>query len=198
MNYKYNNIDLLIKTFIILSVILGIMYLFYRIAKSRNITENIFTSKKKSSIPKLHFYGRSLGETISVHAFCRVIDEKGYDWKDIITGYRPDFLKNEESGKNLEIDAYHPKAKVGIEYNGYQHYIYPNVFHKTLTEFNKCTSNDDLKLKLAKNKNIKIITIPYHIDTCIKKNNSDKYIKIKRTNKEREDIIYEYIKKKFD
>ena len=33
--------------------------------------------------------------------------------------YRPDFMKNPNTGKNLEIDIWIPELKVGIEYDGY-------------------------------------------------------------------------------
>ena len=40
---------------------------------------------------------------------------------DFIFNYRPDWLKR-ESGYNLEIDIFFPELKLGVEYNGEQHY----------------------------------------------------------------------------
>lgn len=193
----YNNKkhkDLYLKSFIVIIFICIIMYLIYKLIKSNN---NIFKSlihgkdANVPSVPKLHFYGRSLGETISIYAFARALKTKGYNWDTIVTGYRPDYLKNQETGKNLEIDAYHPESKIGIEYNGIQHYIYPNIFHKSREEFDKCVQRDKLKYQLAKENGIKLIVIPYHIDTCKHKNN--KYYCIKRCRYERENLIYNYI-----
>lgn len=35
-----------------------------------------------------------------------------------IYNYRPDFLKNENTGKNLELDIYYPELSIAIEVNG--------------------------------------------------------------------------------
>lgn len=35
--------------------------------------------------------------------------------------YRPDWLKNNETGHNLELDRYYPNLGLGIECNGIQH-----------------------------------------------------------------------------
>lgn len=35
--------------------------------------------------------------------------------------YRPDWLKNPNTGFNLELDRYYPEIGLGVEYNGIQH-----------------------------------------------------------------------------
>ena len=40
-------------------------------------------------------------------------------FQDAVADYRPNFLKNMESGHNLEIDIWIPSINVGIEYDGY-------------------------------------------------------------------------------
>lgn len=40
----------------------------------------------------------------------------------IIQSYRPDFLKNEKTGNNYEIDIYLPELKIGFEYQGGVHF----------------------------------------------------------------------------
>jgi hypothetical protein len=35
--------------------------------------------------------------------------------------YRPDWLKNPETGFNLELDRFYPNLNIGIEFNGPQH-----------------------------------------------------------------------------
>lgn len=199
MNYLTNiDYDLLAKTVIILIVIIGVMYLVYRLLKSDSKTlrtlvkGNFGINGEIPSVPELHFYGKSLGETISIHAFARVVSEKGYDWRDIEVGYRPDFLKNDLTGRNLEIDAYHPKMKVGIEYNGPQHYKFPNVYHKTEEEFERSQERDNLKKKLCLQNLINLIEIPYYVDCCEHRNG--KHVNVKRSQNERDSIIYEYIK----
>lgn len=61
----------------------------------------------------------------------------------------------------LEIDCYIPELKLGFEYNGKQHYEHVKIFHKTIEDFKKQKERDIEKMKRAKNKGIKIITIRY-------------------------------------
>lgn len=62
--------------------------------------------------------------------------------------YRPNFLKNIKTGKNLEIDRYYPSLKLGFEYNGLQH----NMF-----EYQK--DKDKIKLMRCKKEDITLIII---------------------------------------
>jgi len=64
----------------------------------------------------------------------------------------------------LEIDCYIPDLRLGFEYNGEQHYNYPNAFHKTEEEFNKQIERDKVKNELAIKNNIKLITIKFDED----------------------------------
>lgn len=196
---RLNNLDfdLLAKIGIVLIFVGIVAFVVYRLLKSTSIRSILKGDQYlDTSLPKLHFYGKSLSETISIHAFARVLKEKGYNWKEIKTGYRPDFLRNTETGKNLEMDAYHPTAKIGIEYNGPQHYNYPNVYHNCRRDFDKCVERDRLKMRLAQKNGIKLIEIPYYIDSCKMKKN--KYINVKRSNEEREELIYKYLKSRID
>ena len=38
-----------------------------------------------------------------------------------IDNFRPDWLKNPNTNRNLELDRYYPNLKIGFEYNGLQH-----------------------------------------------------------------------------
>ncbi len=62
----------------------------------------------------------------------------------------------------LEIDCYLPNLKIGFEYNGEQHYNFPNIFHKTKDEFEMQQERDIEKNKLAKERGINLITIKYN------------------------------------
>jgi hypothetical protein len=76
---------------------------------------------------------------------------------------RPDFLKNEKTGSNLEIDIYNDDLKLGIEYSGRQHYEYVPHFHKDHNAFLEQKYRDEIKEKKCKENGIKLIIVPYTV-----------------------------------
>lgn len=80
----------------------------------------------------------------------KAVKEKSFPW-----------LKNEETGKKLRIDAYFEDLKVGIEYNGPQHYINTPLYYKNKGELEHRQKLDKLKIELCKQHGIKIISIKY-------------------------------------
>jgi hypothetical protein len=75
---------------------------------------------------------------------------------------RPNFLKNSETGNNLELDAYCHELKIASEYNGRQHDEYNEFFHKgDIENFTKQQERDALKIKLCEENNITLFTIPH-------------------------------------
>ena len=76
---------------------------------------------------------------------------------------RPDFLKNPETGRNLELDLYNDFYKVAVEYSGKQHYVYPNTFHKTQEEFIKQVRRDEFKVEMCDKHGIYLITVPHTV-----------------------------------
>lgn len=98
----------------------------------------------------------SIGERI-----CRQSLEKIYGKE--FPNKRPDFLKNPETGYNLELDGYNEELQIGFEYNGIQHYIFPNWIHKSNEEFLNQVRRDIYKLEACDRAGIYIITIPYEI-----------------------------------
>lgn len=76
---------------------------------------------------------------------------------------RPDFLRNPKTGRNLEIDCYNSEVKIGIEYQGRQHYAFPNSYHKTESEFWDQVERDQLKSKLCNQEGVHLLIVPYHI-----------------------------------
>jgi len=83
---------------------------------------------------------------------------------------RPDFLRNPvtsgEGGKsfNLEIDCYSPKLKLGVEYNGAQHYKFIPHFHKNKEAFRNQQYRDELKRRMCNDNNVTLIEVPYTIN----------------------------------
>lgn len=195
-SFDIENISIFLSKIGIILIFLLMGYLLYRLI--------CCTPKKKivSGIPpppSIQFFGRSRSETIAINAFANILFEKGYDWNNIKTGFRPDFLRNPNTGKCLEIDAYFPEIKVGIEYNGIQHYKFPNHVHLDNEEgkecFEKGLERDRFKHNKCKELGINLIEIPYYIDSCELKNNE--WVFKKFTDKEKWIKLKTYIEKHF-
>ena len=76
---------------------------------------------------------------------------------------RPDFLKNPETGRNLEIDIYNDQLKIGVEYSGEQHFVFPNTFHRTYEDFISQIRRDHYKIDACDAHGIYLITVPYNV-----------------------------------
>lgn len=76
---------------------------------------------------------------------------------------RPDFLKNETTGMNLELDAYNKMLALGVEYNGRQHYEYTPFWHKSQAEFKNQKYRDQMKALLCRQNDVLLITVPYTV-----------------------------------
>jgi hypothetical protein len=68
---------------------------------------------------------------------------------------------SDHSYKFLEFDGYNEDYKIAIEYNGIQHYKFPNFWHKSEEEFNDQQNRDQLKREYCKINGIKLIEVPY-------------------------------------
>lgn len=78
---------------------------------------------------------------------------------------RPDFLRNEiTGGHNLELDCYNEDLKIGIEYNGEQHYRYIPYFHKNKDAFYNTKYRDDIKKRLCEQNRVRLIVVPYTVE----------------------------------
>jgi hypothetical protein len=81
---------------------------------------------------------------------------------------RPDFLRNPVTSGfngsfNLEIDCYSPKLKLGVEYNGAQHYKFIPHFHKNKEAFRNQQYRDELKRRMCNDNNVTLIEVPYTV-----------------------------------
>ena len=76
---------------------------------------------------------------------------------------RPDFLKNPVTGNNLEIDCFNPILKLGVEYNGQQHYNYTSFFHRNVEASTNQKYRDELKRRMCQENDINLIEVPYTI-----------------------------------
>jgi hypothetical protein len=76
---------------------------------------------------------------------------------------RPDWLENPETGENLELDCYNDDLKLAVEYNGEQHYKWPNFTNQTHQQFINQVRRDTLKMDLCDRNGIYLIVVPYNI-----------------------------------
>lgn len=74
---------------------------------------------------------------------------------------RPDLLKNSVTGHNLEIDLYNDELKLGVEYNGLQHYKFCPGIHKNYEHFQTQRYRDEMKKMMCKDAGITLIEVPY-------------------------------------
>jgi hypothetical protein len=99
--------------------------------------------------------------TLKMEPFCRSVIEEYY---------RAPFdkcssaIKNPRTNHYLELDGYNKKLKIAFEYQGEQHYVFPNVFHSTREEFEQQLWRDHVKVEVCKRVGIKLIVIPYTIE----------------------------------
>ena len=130
-----------------------------RSQKSKHSTQSLISIPVKRN-------NESKGEYI-----CRQILNKMYNKKFI--SCRPNFLKNPKTGRNLELDGYNAELHIAFEYNGKQHYEYPNRYHKTQEEFQQQVRRDKWKLEQCELNGIYLIRIPY----TVKFDDIESYIK---------------------
>lgn len=76
---------------------------------------------------------------------------------------RPDFLRNEVTGHNLEIDLYNDDLKLGIEVQGDQHYKFTPFFHRNKETFMLQRYRDEMKKQKCEKEGITLIEIPYKV-----------------------------------
>ena len=100
---------------------------------------------------------------------CRKIFENIF--KEKFPNVRPLWLMNHETGFLLELDGYCQSLKLAFEYDGIQHYEYPNLFHRNQTEFNRQRNRDEMKNYKCKLYGVSLIRIKYDVE------NIESYIK---------------------
>jgi hypothetical protein len=88
-------------------------------------------------------------------AYTRQIFEHAFDVE--LKKTRPKWLNG------LELDGYNPELHVAFEYDGEQHAVFPNWFHKTEEEFIQLQENDRKKDALCLENNVKLYRIPHWV-----------------------------------
>ena len=84
-----------------------------------------------------------------------------FDQSEVVSSVHPLWAFSKK-GVLLEYDIGIADKRLLIEYNGIQHYEYPNFFHKTRASFNEQVERDELKKDLAKINGWKLLIIKYN------------------------------------
>lgn len=80
------------------------------------------------------------------------------------TKIRPAFLTNPVTKQPLEIDLFNEELRLGVEYNGRQHYEYNTYMHQNSRDrFQNQQYRDILKSQMCEQNGITLITVPYHV-----------------------------------
>ena len=131
--------------------------------------DNTLFAYRTLDVPSKRVRGESKGEKI-----CKEVAERLFNRPFI--KIRPNFLKNDRTGNNLELDVYNDELKLAIEYNGIQHYKYVPHFHrKGQEDFEAQKYRDAFKEEKCRENGISLITVPY----LIKHHEIEGFIKLK-------------------
>jgi len=86
--------------------------------------------------------------------------ERFFGYDNVVTSYHPLWAK---SVKDVlyEFDILLIKEKILVEFHGYQHFKYPNIFHKTKKEFQAQRRRDRIKQGMAAKNGYKLIIFRY-------------------------------------
>lgn len=129
---------------------------YYKYLPAKNYQYN--STKKHNSIVQNNRPRESKGEME-----CRRVLQNIF--KKPFVSIRPDFLKNPVTGGNfnLELDCFNQDLRLAVEYNGVQHYKYVPYFHRNKDHFMTQKYRDDMKRRMCKENNIKLIEVPYTV-----------------------------------
>lgn len=154
--WKYNRLAFL---FVLSLIFLLIYYIYINYIKEEDVeksnykNENIVLNnfvkskiKKKKRIPKKH------------ETRCKIILEKLF--KTSFITIRPDFLKYDKTGKNLELDMFNQDLMIALEYDGIHHRKYTEFFHKSEQDFIEQKERDKFKEEKCKELGITLIRVP--------------------------------------
>lgn len=75
----------------------------------------------------------------------------------------PEWLKTSETKRGLELDCYSKHLQIALEYDGPQHYVFPNHWHKTEKEFLNQVRRDRIKERLCREQGVWLIRVPYTV-----------------------------------
>lgn len=76
---------------------------------------------------------------------------------------KPKWLKNPETGYPLELDCYNEELGIALEYNGIQHYEWPNFTGQTEKQFQAQKRRDQFKIQRCREVGVRLLIIKYDV-----------------------------------
>ena len=86
----------------------------------------------------------------------KILEDK---FKKLFPNVKPIWLKNPKTNHLLQLDGFCEELKIAFEYQGIQHYEYPNHCHKNKKQFEAQIYRDKIKRNLCKENNVILIEI---------------------------------------
>src|SRR3990172_7838441 len=117
----------------------------YSLVKKYKDGKLIYEKGELKKIEAAH--GKPREGTIKSEEELKAILDGIFKNKTALDNYRPGWLKNPETGYNLELDRYYPDLKLGFEFGG-SHHLKPKQRHR-----------DRIKRKLARKQGVAIIYV---------------------------------------
>jgi hypothetical protein len=72
---------------------------------------------------------------------------------------RPAWLTNPVTGRCMELDMFNEALGIAVEYNGSQHYAFPNAFHDSEEEYRAQRGRDQAKEKICATRGVRLVSI---------------------------------------
>ena len=76
---------------------------------------------------------------------------------------KPEWLKNPETNRRLELDCYNEELGIALEYNGIQHYEWPNFTGQSEKQFQAQKRRDRFKIQRCRELGIRLLIIKYDV-----------------------------------
>lgn len=99
----------------------------------------------------------STTQSISEHRFGNALEAAS--GITFVRNIRPVWLLNPVTRRPMELDLFSERLKIGIEYDGPQHSVYPNPYHNTFEEFLEQQARDVAKDSICIEKGIRLIRV---------------------------------------
>lgn len=107
-------------------------------------------------IPSYFTAKTSRGEAITCQTLANIYGKP-------FTSVWPQWLINPETGKRMQLDCYNHELRIAAEYQGEQHYVYPNAYHTSVEQFHKQRQRDLYKRQICDQLGIYLITVNHNV-----------------------------------